>query len=292
MEPIHKQLYDKNKFPFHIVYKDQKSPQHELPDHFHEWYEIIFVHSGNGSIFIDQTFYDLHEGDIIIIPTNTIHRVIPEKSNLILSTAIFFSPAFIQRTDIGNSFIYLNFFIEVKKTKNYKHTLLPKYLIKLEEYIDQLMIENQSQHEDRENALLLWLHLTLLTIHRNFRQKKPSPNIQHRHGPDWLRKVLTLINQHIADDLNLQYIAKKVSVSEAHLSRAFKQLVGMTVVNYIMVKRIHLAKDCLTNSNLKISSIAEQCGFHSMPHFYRTFKKITSMTPTEFRKSHDPNHNL
>lgn len=285
MKPIRKHLDENNELPFYMVYKDRKSPQHELPDHFHEWNEVIYIHSGNGSIFIDQTFYNLHEGDIIVIPTNTIHRVIPEKSNLILSTAIFFSPTFIQQTGIGDPFIYLNIFAEVKKTKNYKYTLAPKYLIQLEDYIDQLLKEEQSQHGDKKNALLLWLHHILLTIHRNFQQKKPARNNQSRHEPVWLGEALTYMNQHISKDLNLQYIAEHVSISEAHFSRVFKQLVGMNVSNYITVKRIHLAKDLLTNSNMKVSSIAEQCGFKSMPYFYRTFKKNTSMTPTEFRKN-------
>lgn len=67
MKPIHKHLHKNSEFPFHIVYKDRKSPQHELPDHFHVWHEIIYIHSGTGTIFIDQTFYDLYEGDIIIL---------------------------------------------------------------------------------------------------------------------------------------------------------------------------------------------------------------------------------
>jgi len=214
----------------------------------------------------------------------TIHRVIPKKKNLILSTAIFFNPSYIRQTSIGDSFQYVNIFIKAKRTKNYKYTLLPEHLVQLESFFSQLMEEKQSQHEDRENGILLWLHLILLTIHRNLNQKKTHQHEQSMDEPDWIKQTLTLINQHISDDLDLQYIAETVSVSEAHLSRVFKQLVGMTVSNYIMVKRIHLAKDLLVNSNMKIATIAEQCGFNSLPHFYRTFKKQTSLTPTEYRK--------
>ena len=285
MDPIRKQLIDKHSFPFHLVYKDRKSPQHELPDHLHEWNEIIFVYSGRGSIFIDQTFYDLQAGDIIIIPTNTIHRVIPEKSNLISSTAIFFSPTFIQHTSIGDPSVYLNIFGESKKTKNYKYTLSPKHLIELETYIDQLMKEEQSQNEHKQNALQLWLQLILLTIHRNSQQKNIGHRKQSTHEPKWLENILTYINRHLSEDLNLQYLAKHVSVSEAHFSRVFKQRVGMNVSNYITVKRIHLAKERLINSDIKISAIAKQCGFNSMPHFYRTFKKQMGMTPSKFRKN-------
>src|SRR5690625_1771594 len=102
--------------------------------------------------------------------------------------------------------------------------------------------------------------------------------------PNWIKQTLTLIDEHISDDLDLQYIAETVSFYEGHFSQVFNLLVGMTVSTYIMVKRIHLAKDLLVNSNMKIATIAEQCGFNSLPHFYRTIKKETSMTPTEYRK--------
>src|SRR5699024_11536021 len=105
------------------------------------WNEIICFYSCRGIIFILQTFYDLQAGDIIIIPTNTIHRVIPEKSNLISSTAIFFSPTFIQHTSIGDPSVYLNIFGESKKTKNYKYTLFIKNLIEFKIYFDLLINE-------------------------------------------------------------------------------------------------------------------------------------------------------
>src|SRR5699024_6641287 len=120
-----------------------------------------------------------------------------EKNNLILSTAIFFSPTFIQHPAIGDPLIYLNIFAVAKKKINYKYTLSPKYLMRLEEYIDQLINEAQSQHEDREHALLLWLHLILLTIHRNSQQKSTHQGKESKHGPEWLEDALTYINQHI-----------------------------------------------------------------------------------------------
>ncbi|MNC52658.1 Bifunctional transcriptional activator/DNA repair enzyme AdaA [compost metagenome] len=62
----------------------------------------------------------------------------------------------------------------------------------------------------------------------------------------------------------------------------------MNATDYISTKRIFAAKDGLLQSNDKIEQIAMACGFESMPHFYRTFKKYTDMTPAAYRKGSRP----
>ncbi|MFC0470664.1 AraC family transcriptional regulator [Halalkalibacter kiskunsagensis] len=284
MKPVRKQFDVKQSlFPFYLAYRDSKSPQHELPDHVHEWYEIVIIHRGKGTFFIDQTFYDVKEGDIFIIPSNTIHRAIPDETNLITSTAIFFSPVLIQQASFGDPSSYYAIFNEARTIKNYKYSLRPDHQNQLNESIDKLVAEFKSENQNRENAIILWLHLILLDLYRN-RLQKSTYNKSPLLEPEWMTEILAFINKNLNGRLDLNFLAKRISISPAHFSRTFKILLGMNVSDYIIEKRINLAKEKLKNENEKISTISKQCGFNSMPHFYRTFKKQTSMTPSEYRR--------
>jgi AraC-like DNA-binding protein len=284
MEPVRKRFEtEQPSIPFHVNYRDAKIPQHELPDHVHEWYEIVIIHRGEGTFFVDQTFFDVKESDVIIIPSNTIHRAIPNETNLITSTAIFFSPVLIRQASLGAHSSYLAIFKEATATKCYKYSLSSVHENQLNEVINKLVAEYKSNNQDKKDAIILWLHLILLSLNRNCLNKKPSYS-KSSYGPQWMTETLTFINNNLHERLELNVLAKYVSVSPAHFSRTFKHLLGMNVSDYLIEKRINLAKEKLKYENEKISTIAMQCGFHSMPHFYRTFKRHTSMTPSEYRK--------
>jgi AraC family transcriptional regulator len=110
------------------------------------------------------------------------------------------------------------------------------------------------------------------------------------HGgmaPHKLRKAIALIEHHIYDEeegrLALRAVARDVSMSYFHFSRAFKQAMGMTATNYIAERRIERAKKMLEETELPISEIALRSGFSSQSHFTTAFRRLAGATPKVFR---------
>lgn len=99
-------------------------------------------------------------------------------------------------------------------------------------------------------------------------------------------KCKRLIQANLLSFLSLSSLAKDLSVSEEHLSRSFKAETGMTVTHYYLSKRIDLASELLSHSNMPIRDIGEYLQFHSSSYFITTFKKFKEITPSQYRKTH------
>lgn len=285
MEPIRKHFGNEMPFTLLLDYKETKSPQRELPDHQHDWYEIIYVYGGKGSFFIDQTFYEMRQGDVIVVPGNTVHRGFPDNEEPVTSSAVFFSPGLVLNHTYSESYAYLKLFDAAKKNKQYKYTLSPEHAGILQNDIDAIHSEREQSHPDGGQALTLLLHLTLLHLNRYCLPQAAEPETSSALLPDWFREALSYINDHLDQPLELASLAGRAAISPAHFSRVFKQRLGMNVTDYIATKRIFAAKDSLLQSSGTIEQIAMACGFESMPHFYRTFKKITKVTPAAYRRN-------
>lgn len=292
MKPFRKPFDVSSPFPFDCVFRDKKHWQTELPDHLHDWYELVYIYEGKGTFFIDQTFYDMKRGDLFIIPGNTIHRSLPDTVEPVTSTAIFFSTLFVHTSTFGDSFSYLRCFEHAKKFKSYKFEPSEHEQIKLERFIDELEQERQEQQAGYRQAVLLQLEHILLLLNRSL---IPGPSKSTAHpgdtaliGPLWMRTILLYIDEHPESQLTLSVLAHRAAVTPAHFSRVFKQLTGMNVTEYVTAKRIVRAKDLLLASDDNIRLIADNCGFESLPHFHRMFKKFTGMTPSAYKRNTSP----
>jgi len=90
-------------------------------------------------------------------------------------------------------------------------------------------------------------------------------------------------NIHIQDELSLIRLADLVHFNPSYLSRLFKQVVGMNISDYISDIRVKKAKQMLENPDIKINAVAEAMGYGTAANFTRFFKKMTNMTPQEYR---------
>lgn len=99
-----------------------------------------------------------------------------------------------------------------------------------------------------------------------------------------ISNVRTYIDQNYTSKLSLEVVAKQFNVNKSYLLRLFKENTGVTVNNYILQKRILMAKNELRFSNKTLDVIAEECGLDDANYFIRVFKKIEGLTPGEYRK--------
>jgi transcriptional regulator GlxA family with amidase domain len=74
-------------------------------------------------------------------------------------------------------------------------------------------------------------------------------------------------------------------VSAPHLARIFRREAGRTVGEYLLFLRITRARELLATTDCPTLDVAANCGFESVEHFYRIFRRLTGMTPRTYRKA-------
>ncbi|SFB22415.1 AraC-type DNA-binding protein [Cohnella sp. OV330] len=285
MKPIFKPFTVAPSFPFSFVYRDTKTEQRELPDHLHDWYEMVYVHGGKGTFFIDRTFYDMQAGSLYLIPANTIHRAFPDAEDPVTSTALFFNPALVQAPSYGEPFSYMQCFDWSRQHR--RHELKCSFALReeFERCLQEIDEELRGSEIGGRHAVSLLVQRILLSVHRELgvagggETNKP-PAI----GPLWMRDTLLYIDEHFSKEIGLRELSKRASVSPAHFSRVFKQMTGMNVTGFIAAKRIVKAKEMLIWTDQNVAQIAAACGFDSLPHFHRLFKRIAGGTPATYRR--------
>ncbi|MBD0381499.1 helix-turn-helix domain-containing protein [Paenibacillus sedimenti] len=101
---------------------------------------------------------------------------------------------------------------------------------------------------------------------------------------DAVEKIMKFIRNHyMQSDLSLNYLSDQFHISVSHLSKIFKDYTGSNFIDYLMEIRIEKSKERLAGGSEKIRDIAESVGYTNVNSFTRIFKKITGLTPTEYR---------
>jgi two-component system response regulator YesN len=100
-----------------------------------------------------------------------------------------------------------------------------------------------------------------------------------------LIKAVDYINNNFNKQINLAVVANYVSMNYTYFSEMFKEYTGDSFVNYLKKIRVEEAKKLLTNPEYKIYQIATEVGYDDPKHFSKIFKKITGVTPNEYRNN-------
>ena len=111
----------------------------------------------------------------------------------------------------------------------------------------------------------------------------PAPALPDNVPPQ-IGRVRSYVETHLADKLNVKMAARMAHLSEDYFSKLFKRSTGMGFTEYVAQARVGWAQRLLVNSRKQISEVAYECGFESVPHFNRQFKRVTGVAPSAFRE--------
>ncbi|WP_203651211.1 helix-turn-helix domain-containing protein [Secundilactobacillus yichangensis] len=99
-----------------------------------------------------------------------------------------------------------------------------------------------------------------------------------------LKRASEYVLKNITQPLSLNEVANSVYLSSSYLSRLFKKYLNVTFVYYVNHMKIAKAKEKLALTTRPINVISTDVGFTQTSYFTKTFKKVTGMTPSEFRR--------
>lgn len=102
--------------------------------------------------------------------------------------------------------------------------------------------------------------------------------------PSKIVDSISYIQLHLKETLTVAFLAQRVNHHQDYFSRLFFRYTGERPLAYIHAKRIERAQYLIATTSLSYAEIAEGTGFESLPYFSKVFKKVTSLTPGEYRK--------
>lgn len=260
-----------------IERKADLSPrQCDYYSHIHDYYEILYFICGDCRFSIEGSIYQLNPGDIIIICDLEHHHLILDSDSRYERMVIHF------KEDFFNSFDSSAFLLRPFNSRSLGQCNLYSAkscdTSKLRFYLDRIMIQQQKQASP--SLLYPYLFTFLIELNDLFDQKLqektiPSDSLAHQ--------ITAFINQHLCEDISLHDIADHFFISKPHLNRIFQTATGMTVWNYVISKRLLLARSRIQNGQL-ISYVCQDCGFHDYSSFFKLYKKKFGISPKEDKR--------
>ena len=248
-----------------------------------DFFEILFVDSGDLIIDYKNKFYSMNTGDITITAPNQAHTYY-SSSESAGTLMLQFYPAILR---FGMKKIYLEDvlseitqkkFIPIKSDeKGYQNAL--------QEFIalnnDRYLLDKHSEIRSRFRILRI---LAWILERKNETELHADSDEANNKATSIIKEILDYIDDNFTRNISLKDLAEKYDVNYSYLSRKFKEYTHTSFNKYINQKRIYRSTLLLATTNDSIAKIASDVGFCSQSRFTEIFIKRHLIPPKEYRK--------
>ena len=249
---------------------------------------MYLIDEGEAAVYMNKKKYYISAGELFIIPKFTFHMY--ECDNFMNHYYICFFDQL-----IGGQSLFDNTQIHYQLPANEMDRMLMLRFIELNpncaiqnpdpktyDNIPDIYTINQNKvnynlsQEIESNGILLQLFSRFLGNTQLLESKS-------RNQYERLTDIFSYIDNHLYQIIHVSDLAEQMCLSSDHFTRIFKQVSGMSPIQYIQAKRIERAQTLLLASRLSIKEIAETVGIPNLSQFSKLFTKETGHSPREYR---------
>lgn len=253
-----------------------------VPLHWHDEMEIIYVKKGHGYVTVDFKQYKVSGSTIVLILPGQLHSIEQfDDLSMEYENIIFNVGMLLPRTEDSSSTEFLHPFLKGKITVPTVYSIVSDYYDDLSACIDACDEICKTKPEGYDLYIKGKLFEFFYILSNRCRNEK---NPRTTKSLDKMKIVFKYIENNYMHKITIADIAAQVKFSESHFMRYFKENMGTSFVDYLRDYRLTMAARLLLVSDSAIINIAEEVGFDNLSYFNRAFKKKYGMTPRQYRE--------
>ena len=267
---VHYYEFDKN-----FVFQGEK----------HDFWEMVYIDKGRVQVRRDDEETVLSQGEIVFHKPNEFHsiRALDSAPNFFVISFVCTSPLmqYLEKyhtvLDKGLQPFISSIIAETEKT----------YVIPKNDPTLKKLVKKENAAIGGEQLIKTYLEQLLIFLIRNALKINDANVFPNKESMEnhLVIAVKTEIKNALETPFRLSEICSSLGYSKSYLSKLFKEQTGKSIASYAVQQKIKEAKRLIREQNLNFSQISDKLAFDNPQYFCRVFKRITGMTPTEFKFS-------
>ncbi len=252
----------------YAYYYQVRNQNYAFPGEKHNFWELTFIDNGSLTTSVDGEEYQLHEMDLILYAPDQFHTQSNQSEQSCSYLTILFD------MDLSDDFLITN---RVYHAHRELHRALN----------DFIKVSNNGMLYDNELMLCYLKELIIRVLQYDFLDASPvaSSPMQQKFENELLNEIIIFINDNIYEQLTIEDICLKFSISRSSLQTLFKNNLNVAPKQYISNLKLAKSKLLIKESIYTISEISSMLGFTSIHYFSRKFKQVFGITPSDYAKT-------
>ena len=268
--------------PYDMVYRNE-STDYPVGPHSHNAVEIYYTLTDLPDVLLNDKILEVKAGTLLVIPTFCTHQLYHEAGK-VYERYIF---------TINTQWLDAVFCEGAKEFSYLKDAPSPLILypdsekkVQLKEKFDDLLIYEDKNSIEALHAFLNTLSfIHLMTRKLNLKKKQELPiSLSQKKVND----IIGFLHEHLKENITISDISEHFYLNPDYLARLFKSHMHISLGRYILLQKISEAERMLRNGNT-VSEVQEELGYSSYAYFFKSFKKITGMSPSRYRGKYNIN---
>ena len=266
--------------PFSTYHIENAGRSFQIPVHWHDEFEIIYVRSGFLTVSISGESYIGKTGDAFVVSPGNLHLMGSQTGTVDYYTFLFPLKYISFRTDDMLD-------EKLLEPLNSGHLMIcPRVNDTAKELCEQLIKIYEAKNDESESKITTQVRTKIILLQFILEMWKKGFVIENdTSGRNTVEKeMVSYIQQNFTGKISLREFGEQFHLSEKYISRYFKEHFHITLSQYITHLRLEHAKQLLQDTDTPVTEIAMQSGYQNVSYFIRSFKKTYGVSPLKYRK--------